>query len=210
MLRNVVSLAAAVGVTGVSFGVLSTASGFSVAQTCVLSLVAFTGASQFLYVSVLGAGGALAAALGPALLLAGRNAVYGLSLDGVLSRRRLRRALEAHFVIDETTAMSHAQPEPAARRRAYLLTAAFLYLLWNAGTLAGAVAGRGIGDPRRYGLDALFPAVFLALLAPQLRRPRAAATALAGAAIAFVLLPWVPVGLPVLAAAGAALLGLRR
>jgi 4-azaleucine resistance transporter AzlC len=201
VVRNVVSLGAAVTVFAVSFGVLSVSSGFGVGQTCAMSLLAFTGASQFLYVSVLGAGGSVASALAPALLLAMRNAVYALSLGGVLSRGRPLRAVEAQLVIDESTAMAHAQVTADGKRRAFLLTGLTIFVCWNVGTLVGAIAGRGLGDPRRYGLDAMFPAVFLALLAPQLRGRRAAAAAVVGGVIAFAVVPIAPVGVPVLAAA---------
>src|SRR4051794_31812069 len=175
-----------------------------------MSLVTFTGASQFTYVSVLSAGGTAAAALPPALLLAGRNAIYALSLRPVLRGGRLRRAVAAHGVIDESTAMAHAQREQPGKRRAFALTALSVFVCWNAGTLAGALAGTGIGDPRAFGLDAIFPAVFLALLVPQLRDPRATGAALAGAVIALVLLPLAPAGVPVMAAVLGAVPFLRR
>ncbi len=199
LLRDAVSIGVATGFYAVSFGVLSVAAGFSVAQTCVMSLVAFTGASQFTFVSIMGAGGGVAGALPPALLLAARNGVYALSLGAVLRGGPLRRAAEAHLVIDESTAMAHAQPDRAAKRRAFLLTAVAIFVCWNAGTLAGAVAGGVLGDPRTFGMDAVFPAVFLALLVPQVRSRAALRAALLGAAIAVVLLPVTPAGVPVLA-----------
>lgn len=197
--RDAVSIAVATGIYAVSFGVLSVAAGFSVAQTCVMSLVCFTGASQFTYVSVVGAGGTAAAALPPALLLAGRNAIYALSLDDVLRGGRIRRALDAHLVIDESTAMAHAQADPADKRRAFTWTAGAIFLSWNAGTLGGALAGGALTDPAKLGLDAIFPAVFLALLVPQLRNGRTVGAALTGAAIAVVLVPAAPAGVPVMA-----------
>ncbi len=199
LLRDAVSIGVATGFYAVSFGVLSVAAGFSVAQTCVMSLVAFTGASQFTFVSIMGAGGGVAGALPPALLLAARNGVYALSLGAVLRGGPLRRAAEAHLVIDESTAMAHAQPDRTAKRRAFLLTAVAIFVCWNAGTLAGAVAGGVLGDPRTFGMDAVFPAVFLALLVPQVRSRAAVRAALLGAAIAVVLLPVTPAGVPVLA-----------
>jgi predicted branched-subunit amino acid permease len=172
-----------------------------------MSLVAFTGASQITFASVVGAGGGVAGALPPALLLAGRNAVYALSLKGVLTGGRAKRALWAQAVIDglgqavidETTAMAHAQATPPAKRRAFGLTAICLFTAWNVGTLAGALAGQGLGDPRNYGLDAVFPAVFLALLAPQLRRPEAPRAAVSGALIALALATITPAGVPIIA-----------
>jgi 4-azaleucine resistance transporter AzlC len=198
--RDALSIAVATGIYAVSFGVLSVAAGFSVAQTCVMSLVAFTGASQFTYVSVLGAGGTALSGLPPALLLAGRNTIYALSLGEILRGGALRRALDAHLVIDESTAMAHAQDEPADKRRAFLLTAVGIFVCWNVGTLIGALTGGLLTDPGAFGLDAIFPAVFLALLVPQFRHGRAVRAALAGALIALVLIPVAPAGVPVMAA----------
>lgn len=204
VLSDALSIGIATGVYAVSFGVLSVAAGFSIAQTCVMSLVAFTGASQFTFVSVMAAGGGVAAALPPAVLLAARNGIYALSLGSVLRPGRWR-ALDAHFVIDESTAMAHAQRDPADRRRGFLLTAVAIFACWNAGTLAGALAGGVLGDPKAFGMDAIFPAVFLALLVPQIRSEAAIRAALAGAAIAALLLPITPAGVPVMASVLAAI-----
>jgi 4-azaleucine resistance transporter AzlC len=198
VLRDALSIGVATGVYATSFGVLAVAAGFSVAQTCALSLLCFTGASQFTFVSL--AGGGVAAALPPALLLGARNGIYALSLRDVLRRGAVGRALDAHLVIDESTAMAHAQAEPRDRRRAFVLTGLAILVLWNAGTLAGAALGGALGDPRDLGLDAVFPAVFLALLVPQLRSRDATGAAVAGAAIAVALLPVAPAGVPVMAA----------
>src|SRR6185503_12462753 len=154
----------AVGVYGISFGVLAVASGLSPAQACVMSMLVFTGASQFAFVGVVAGGGAAIAAMGPAVMLALRNAAYGLSLAPVLRGRLRERALAAQLVIDESTAMAQAQDDPAAARRAFLATGVSVWVCWNAGTLAGALLGGGLGDPRALGLDAMFPAAFLALL----------------------------------------------
>ncbi len=190
----------AVGVYGVSFGVLAVASGLSPAQACVMSMLVFTGASQFAFVGVLAGGGGALAAMGPAVMLAVRNAAYGLSLTSILPSRLRDRALAAHLVIDETTAMARAQSDPINARHAFLATGVSVWVFWNAGTLAGALAGGGIGDPQTLGLDAMFPAAFLALLAPQLRRPGAPVAAVAGVAIALALVPFAPAGVPVVAA----------
>src|SRR5580704_8063876 len=123
----------------VSIGVLSVAAGFSVPQTCVMSVVCFTGASQLTFFSVIAAGGGVAGALPPALLLAARNAIYAVSLKDVLSGSVPKRALRAQVIVDETTAMAHAQPTLAAKRRAFDLTALCLFSAWNVGTLIGAV-----------------------------------------------------------------------
>jgi 4-azaleucine resistance transporter AzlC len=201
VLRDAVSIALATGVYAVSFGVLSVAAGFSVVQTCVLSALTFTGASQFTFVSVFGAGGGAAAALPPALLLAGRNTVYALSLKSIMRGGPRRRAVDAQLVIDESTAMAHAQADPDDKRRAFVVTGGAVFVFWNLGTLVGALAGGVLGDPRDLGLDAIFPAVFLTLLAPQLRRPGAVAAALGGAIVALGLLPVSPAGVPVMASA---------
>ncbi|MBV8219631.1 MAG: AzlC family ABC transporter permease [Solirubrobacterales bacterium] len=201
IVRNALSIGVATGVYAVSFGVLSVAAGFSVVQTSVMSLVCFTGASQLTFASVIAAGGGVAAALPPALLLAARNALYAFSLRGVLGGTLPERAFRAQVVVDETTAMAHAQPTLAAKRRAFDLTALCLFTAWNVGTLVGALAGRGLGNPRDYGLDAMFPAVFLALLAPQLRGPDALRAAIAGVLIALALVTITPAGVPIIASA---------
>jgi len=166
----------------------------------VMSMLVFTGASQFAFVGVLAAGGGALAAVGPAVMLALRNAAYGLALAPILAGRLRRRALAAQFVIDESTAMARAQEDAVTARRAFLLTGISVWVCWSAGTIGGALLGGALGDPRTLGLDAMFPAAFLALLAPQLRRPGAPAAAVAGSAIAVAVLPFAPAGGPVVAA----------
>jgi len=200
LLRQAVVIGLATGAYAVSFGVLSVTAGLSVAKTCVLSLVMFTGASQFAVVGVIGAGGLVGAAAGNALLVGARNAAYGFVAAPYLPAGRWRRALLSQLVIDETVAMARAQPDPAAARYAFSATGIAIYVFWNAGTLIGALAGTGL-DPARFGLDAMFPAAFLALLAPQLRQPGTMRVAVAGGLIALALIPITPVGVPVLAAA---------
>lgn len=190
----------AVGVYGISFGVLAVAGGLSPLQACVMSLLVFTGASQFAFVGVLSAGGGPLAAAAPAVMLALRNAVYGLSLAPILPRRVRERVLLSQFVIDETTAMARAQDDPNVARRAFLATGVSVFLCWNAGTLVGALIGGGLGDPRTLGLDGMFPAAFLALVAPQLRRAGAPAAAVAGAIVAVSIVPFAPAGVPIVAA----------
>ena len=190
----------AVGVYGVSFGVLAVAAGMSPVQACVMSALTFTGASQFAFVGVLAGGGGALAAMAPAVMLAVRNAAYGLSLAPILPGRFRDRALLAHLVIDESTAMARAEDDPLSARRAFVATGVSVWLCWNAGTVAGALLGSGLGDARALGLDAMFPAAFLALLAPQLRRPGAPVAAAAGALIAVAVLPFAPAGVPIIAA----------
>jgi 4-azaleucine resistance transporter AzlC len=190
----------AVGVYGISFGVLAIAAGLTPAQACVMSMLVFTGASQFAFIGVLTAGGGALAAMGPAVMLALRNAAYGLSVAPFLKGPLRERAVLAQLVIDESTAMAKAEDDPVEARRAFIATGVSVWLCWNAGTLAGALLGGGLGDPRALGLDAMFPAAFLALLAPQLRRPGAPIAAIVGPVIALALVPFAPAGVPVIAA----------
>lgn len=201
IIRNAAAIGLATGAYAVSFGVLAVSAGLTTAQACAMSVLIFTGASQFAVVGVLGAGGGTAAAAAPALLLAARNGVYGLALVPILRGSAIGRALKAQLIIDESTAMARAQSDPADAHRAFLATGLSVFVFWNLGTLIGALAGSGLGDPRDYGLDAMFPAAFLALLAPQMRRPGAPVAAVAGAVVAVALVPFVPAGLPILVAA---------
>ena len=171
----------------------------------VLSTVGFTGASQFALVGIVAAGGTGLAAVSAALLLGLRNAFYGLPLSRVLRPRGLRRLWTAHFVIDETTAMTIAQPSPPASRFAFWATGLTLFVLWILGTLVGALIGTGI-DTSALGLDAAAPAIFLALLWPQLARERSRPVAVTAAIAALSLVTVAPPGVPILAAASIAIL----
>ena len=203
------TLSMAVGVFGVSFGVGSVAAGASVAQTCALSMLVFTGASQFSAVSVVGAGGSFGSALGGALLLAARNGVYGLAMSRRVEGRLLTRLVAAQLTIEETTAMSVRQRDPRAQRIAVWFTGATLYVFWNLGTLLGAVAGSAI-DPTTYGLDAAFPAGFVAMVWPLLSDRRARQAAVLGGVICAVSIPLTAVGVPILLSALAVSVGLQR
>src|ERR1700716_3599701 len=153
ILRNALGIAIASGAYAVSFGAISTAAGFSLLQTCALSVLMFTGASQFALVGVVGAGGSVWAGAATAALLGSRNALYGMRLSSLLDRRGWKRVLAAHFVIDETTAMAIARDSPAGSRFAFWATGAALFTLWNLGTLIGALATQLVPDPKVYGLD---------------------------------------------------------
>ncbi len=201
---SAVGLGLYAGVFAMSFGAVSVSSGLSLAQTMVLSLVMFSGASQFAFVGVIATGGSPFAAIPAALLLALRNAFYGISLTEVLKPRGWARLGTANFVIDETTAMALAHRTRRSQRYAFWATGLALGLLWQTGTLAGALIGNAI-DPARFGLDAAAPAVFIALLWPQLKSPVSRWVAVGGAAVAFSLIPVAPAGVPVMAAAGVAL-----
>jgi 4-azaleucine resistance transporter AzlC len=202
-----VTLGLVVGVFGFTFGVGAVAAGASVAQTCLMSLLVFTGASQFSAVSVIGAGGTTGAALGGAMLLAARNGVYALAVARIIRGSLATRLLAAHWTIDETTAMATAQPDPAAQRTAFWATGVAVYTCWNAGTLIGALTGSAI-DPLTFGLDAAFPAGFVAMVTPQLRRPPGLLAGVLGAVICLVLIPFTPIGVPILCSAAAVLVGI--
>ncbi len=203
--RQSLAVGAATGLYGISFGALSVAAGLSVWQTVALSALMFTGGSQFAYVGVLGAGGTGPAAVAAATLLGARNGVYGLQLASTLRPHGWRRLAAAHLTIDESTAVSVAQDERSHQRLGFWVTGATVFVCWNVMTLAGAVLGDRLGDPSRYGLDAMAAAAFLALLWPRLRGREPQAVAAGAAVVAVVCLPVLPAGLPVLVAAGVAL-----
>lgn len=207
--RDGLGVGLAVGLSGLAFGAAAATAGLTVAQACVLSLLAFTGASQFALTGVIGAGGGLAAGVLGAVLLGGRNALYGLRLADLLRVRGARRLVAAHGIIDETTAVATAQPTRAGARTGFLVTALTLYAMWNLTTLLGALGAARLGDPETYGLDVLGPAVFLALLWPRLTAGRTEARVAAGAGlIAIATTPLLPAGVPVMVAAVAALVAL--
>jgi predicted branched-subunit amino acid permease len=206
IVRDGVGVGLATGAYGVSFGAISVAAGLSVAQTCALSLLMFTGASQFALVGVVAAGGAPVSAGLTALLLGTRNTLYGLRLAPLLGWAGARRAGAAHLLIDESTAMAVTRPTREAARVGFLSTGLSVFLLWNLATLAGALAGQALGDPRTFGLDAAVGAAFIALLWPRLTSALPRVVAVLAAAVALGLVPLTPAGVPVLAAAGVALL----
>lgn len=192
------------GVFGLAFGAVAAAAGLSVLQAAALSAVMFTGASQFALVGILAAAGSPWAALAAALLLGLRNAFYGVSVAGIVRPRGLGRLLTAHLVIDETTAMAVAQADRRAGRYAFWATGLCLCGTWNLGTLAGAVIGSSI-NTSALGLDAAAPAIFLALLWPQLSRERAPGVAVAAVALSLALVTITPAGVPIIAAAAVAI-----
>lgn len=201
--RDGLGVALATSAYGISFGALSVASGLDISQTCVLSLVMFTGGSQFAFIGVIGAGGVAAApaAIASAGLLGVRNVAYGLRMAPVVGTRRARRLIAPHFTIDESTAVALAHTEPRARRLGFWVTGVGIYVGWNLTTLLGALLGDVLGDPRAYGLDAAAAAAFLALLWPRLKQRQAIAVGVASAVVATVLTPVLMPGIPVLIAA---------
>jgi predicted branched-subunit amino acid permease len=207
VLRQAASVAVATGAYGISFGALSVAAGLSVWQTCALSLLLFSGASQFALVGILAGGPAGgAAAVATSTLLGVRNMLYGLQVSRLVGARGPRRLLAAQLTIDESTAVGITQPDAAAARLGFWATGLGIYALWNLTTFAGAIVGDAIGDPKAYGLDAAAAAAFTALLWPRLKSLDAFAIAALAALAAVLLAPHAPAGVPVLVAAAAALI----
>jgi predicted branched-subunit amino acid permease len=211
VVRDSLGVGLAAGSFGVAFGVASAAAGLSTLQTMLLSLLAFTGGTQFAVISVVSSGGTLAAALGSGLLLGARNTLYGMRLAPLLRPRGVRRLVVAQGTIDETTAMAVVRRDPSLGRLAFWTTFAGCFVVWNTATAIGAVGARALGDPARFGLDAVIPAAFLALLAPRLRAGAVERRIAVGAGvIALALIPFTPPGIPVLAACAALLLAGSR
>jgi predicted branched-subunit amino acid permease len=202
--RQACSVGIATGAYGISFGAVSVAAGLNVWQTVALSTLMFTGGSQFALVGVVAAGGSGVAAVATSTLLGIRNGLYSLQVARILQVRGLRRLAAAHLTIDESTAVAIGQTERPAMRRGFWLTGLLVFAGWNLTTLAGALLGNAIGDPKVYGFDAAAAAAFCALLWPRLKTVNAGATAALAALLTVVLVPVVPAGVPVLVAASAA------
>ena len=208
--RAILPLMPAVAAFGASFGVLARAAGVDVLAAVVMSATTFAGSAQFAVVSVLGAGGTAAAAIGAAILLNGRYVPMAVAASGAFRGGPLRRLIEAQLLVDESWAISQTKGDsgrPRFDRRRLVGAGLLLYVAWVGGTALGVAAGDGL-DPAEFGLDAAFPALFLALLVPLVRTRNAFAAALAGAGLALVLTPVTPAGVPVIAATLAALVGL--
>ncbi|MFI7104408.1 AzlC family ABC transporter permease [Streptomyces sp. NPDC050161] len=204
VIRDALGVGVAVGLSGFAFGVTSAGAGIGLLQTCALSLLVFTGASQFALVGALAAGGNPLTAAAGAFFLGTRNAFYGLRLSALLGHRPAVRPLAAHWIIDETAAVTLAQPDRRSARLGFTVTGLTLYLLWNVTTLVGALGAGALGDTGAWGLDAAAPAVFLALLAPMLKSGAERATAGLAVLLVMVTLPLLPTGVPVLLSALAA------
>ncbi len=202
-IRASLGVGIAVAAYGISFGALSVAAGLDVWQTCVLSLLMFSGGSQFAVIGVLASGGVGAgpAAIASATLLGMRNSLYAMRMGPIVGGPWWRRLLAAPLTIDESTAVGTAQPTLRSQRIGFWVTGGVIYVGWNLTTLLGALLGDLVGDVRQYGLDAAAAAAFLGLLWPRLRSRQPVAVAIAAAAVAAVLTPWLPPGIPVLAAA---------
>jgi predicted branched-subunit amino acid permease len=203
--RQSLSIGVATGAYGVSFGAVCVAAGLDVAQTCALSLLMFSGGSQFAFAGVAGSGGGPIAAVSTAALIGARNGFYGLTMAPLLQAHGPRRLAAVHLTIDESTAVGSTQAveqaeRPELARLGFWATGLAVFVLWNAATLLGAVIGAVLGDPRRYGFDAAAGAAFLGLLWPRLRHAQARWIALAAAVVALGAVPVMPAGVPVLLA----------
>ncbi|HEX7136103.1 MAG TPA: AzlC family ABC transporter permease [Iamia sp.] len=198
------------GAYGISFGAVAVAAGLSPVQACVLSLLMFTGGSQFAMVGTIAGGGGAWAGAATAALLGVRNAFYGLELSALLRLKGPRRVVGAHLVIDESAAMGVAQPTPELSRVGFWATGISVFVGWNTMTLVGAVGASALDDPGVLGLDVAGPAAFVALLAPRLTGREPWVVALVAAVLALAAAPLAPAGVPVLVAAAVAITaGLR-
>jgi predicted branched-subunit amino acid permease len=201
--RDALSVAVTVGTYGVAFGAASVAAGFSVLQTCLFSLLTFTGASQFAAVGVMAAGGGAASAIATASLLGTRNALYGLQMAPLLQVKGVRRVAAAHVTIDESTnvALTQAGRGVHAMRLGFWITGAGTFAFWNLFTLLGALGAKALGNPASWGLDAAVPAAFLGLLWPRLTSTFLRVVAIASMAFALLVTSWLPAGVPIIASA---------
>lgn len=206
------SVSLTVGAYGIAFGAAAVAAGFTVWQSCLLSLLTFTGASQFAAIGVIGAGGSAISAIATASLLGVRNSLYGLRMAPLLKVRGLRRVLAAQITIDESTGVAISQEKFGEQevRQGFWLTGIGVYIFWNAFTLAGALGAQAMGNPAVWGLDAAVPAAFLGLLWPRLNSKLERLLAIAAFALALAMTPYFIPGIPIITTALLAIIfGLR-
>jgi predicted branched-subunit amino acid permease len=196
--RTAFSVAFTVGLYGAAFGAAGVTAGFSILQTCLLSILLFSGASQFAVVGIMGAGGAAISAIATATLLGFRNTLYGLQMAPILKVKGFKRVLAAQITIDESTAVATLQDNDEDRKRGFYLTGIGVYVFWNLFTFLGALGASAIGDPSVWGLDAAVPAAFLGLIWPRLKNK--IQFLVSGVAIAWALLltPVTPAGIPII------------
>ena len=201
VIRDSLSISIAVGTYGAAFGVASISAGLSVMQTCALSLLLFSGASQFAVAGVLGAGGSAISAITASGLLALRNGFYGARMAPLLNVRGFKRILASQVTIDESTAiaLAHEERSSADARTGFWLTGAGIYFFWNLATFFGALGANALGDPAQWGLDATIPAAFLGLLWPRLKSNISRIVAISAVALALILTPFLAPGLPIIA-----------
>jgi predicted branched-subunit amino acid permease len=195
------SIAVATGLYAISYGALGVAAGLNLWQVMALSLLMFTGGSQFAFIGVIAGGGSPGAAFGAATLLGVRNAVYGMQIKAMLRPRGLKKLLAAQVTIDESTATAAGQSDPAEQKRGFWVAGIGVYVLWNIFTVAGALLGDALGDPKAWGLDGAAVAAFLGLLWPRLKSAEPVAIATVCALATVLAIPLVPPGVPILVAA---------
>jgi predicted branched-subunit amino acid permease len=197
------SVSFTVGLYGTAFGAASIAAGFSIFQTCLLSLLTFSGASQFAIIGVMGAGGSAISGIATASLLGIRNALYGLRMAPILKVRGVRRVLAAQITIDESTGVAVGQENLGtdAMKAGFWLTGFGVYLFWNFFTLLGALGAQAMGNPSSWGLDAAVPAAFLGLVWPRLTGKLERTLAVFSILLAVLLSPFISAGLPIIATA---------
>ena len=211
-LAQSLSVSLPVGAYGIAFVAACVAAGFSVLQSCLISLLTFSGASKFALVGVMGSGGSALSATATASLLGTRNLLYGLQMAPVLRSRRLKKVIAAQLTIDESTgvAISLEKSGSPAMAQGFWYTGIGVYIFWNLFTLIGALGAQAMGDPAAFGLDSAVPAAFLGLIWPRLSGGRERALAVSALALALVLTPYVPAGVPIISTALLAVLfGLR-
>ena len=197
------------GIFGVSFGLLADAAGIGMAAAVVMSATTFAGSAQFAAASVLEGGGGVLAAVGAAVLLNARYAPISVTVAPSLGGPLPGRLLQSQLVVDESWALAQTGGG-RVDRRLLVGAGALLWISWVLGTAFGALGAGFLGDPEALGLDAAFPALFLALLARQLGSRTALLAAILGAVIAASLVPFAPPGVPIIAAAAACFVGVRR
>jgi len=202
-IRDSFSVSITVGTYGAAFGAASVAAGFSVLQTSLLSLLTFSGASQFAVIGVIGAGGSALSGITTATLLGFRNGLYGLRMAPILKVKGFKRIVAAQITIDESTgvALSQERLGEDAMRSGFWLTGFGVFIFWNLFTLAGAFGAQALGNPAAWGLDAAVPAAFLGLLWPRLQSSKDRAVALCAITMSLVLTPFVPAGVPIISTA---------
>ena len=199
--RDSFSLSFAVGAYGTAFGAASVTAHFSVLQTCLLSLLTFSGASQFAVIGVLGAGGSALSGIATATLLGTRNALYGLRMAPILKVRGAKRVIAAQVTIDESTAIATAQSSNEDQKIGFWHTGFGVFIFWNAFTLLGALGAKAIGNPSAWGLDAAVPAAFIGLVWPRLIDTKTRLIAGAAMALSLALVPFTPSGIPIITTA---------
>jgi 4-azaleucine resistance transporter AzlC len=196
--RTSVSVAFTVGLYGAAFGAAAVTAGFTVIQSCLLSLLLFSGASQFAVVGIMGAGGSPISAIATATLLGFRNALYGLQMAPILKVTGLKRIIAAQITIDESTAVSTLQSNDSDKKRGFYLTGFGVYVFWNLFTFLGAIGTSAIGDPSVWGLDAAVPAAFCGLVWPRLKEKRQFLISACAIILALSLTPITPAGIPII------------